>query len=151
VVIDDDALNSCAFGSDPRGGVLATTRGLLESLDRLQLEGVLARQLAVLANPQRPAATVAVSLGRFVPGGLGEALMRRVVGAEHLVREDFDAVRFTRYPPGLASALETMAQGSTAVAHVNRRARDLWIVDPTGGAEKLEWPVGVRVDALREL
>jgi heat shock protein HtpX len=154
VIVDDSARNACGFGRRSHHGTLALTSGLLESLDRLQLEGVLARELTALSAKSRPAATTAVSLRRFLPRRMGDAVVQRVQGEERAVRDDFEAVRYTRYPPGLAAALATIDAGSPAVAGVNRAARHLWIVDPTESNDDHaadSWPVTLRVGALREL
>ena len=156
VIVDDAARNACGFGRRSHHGTLALTSGLVESVDRLQLEGVLARELTALSAKSRPAATTVVSLRRFLPRRMGDAMVQRVQGQERAVRDDFDAVRYTRFPPGLAAALSTIDTGSAAVAGVNRAARHLWIVDPSDESSSDEraddpWPVTVRVDALREL
>jgi hypothetical protein len=154
VIIDDPARNACAFGRRSQHGTLALTAGLVESLDRLQLEGVLARELTALSAKSRPAATAAVSLRRFMPRRMGDAVVQRVQGDERAVRDDFEAVRYTRYPPGLAAALAIIDDGPSAVAGANRAAHHLWIVDPTDTSDDRTadtWPVNLRVDALREL
>ena len=153
-IVEDPARNACGFGRRSHHGTLALTSGLLESLDRLQLEGVLARELTALSAKSRPAATTAVSLRRFLPRRMGDAVVQRVQGEERAVRDDFEAVRYTRYPPGLAAALATISAGSPAVAGVNRAARHVWIVDPAESSDDRAadpWPVTLRVDVLREL
>ena len=156
VIVDDPARNACGFGRRAHHSTLALTSGLVDNVDRLQLEGVLARELTALSAKSRPAATAVVSLRRFLPRGMGDAIVQRVQGEERSVRDDFDAVRYTRYPPGLAAALATIDAGPSAVAGANRAARHLWIVDPTTTSSSDEpsadpWPVNLRVDALREL
>ena len=155
VVIDDPARNACGFGRHAHHGTMALTSGLLDTLDRLQLEGVLARELTALSAKSRPAATTVVSVRRFLPRRMGDNAVRRVQGDERAVRDDFEAVRYTRYPPGLAAALATIDGGTALVAGANRAARHLWLVDPIDpsgdeGASE-DWPVNMRVAALREL
>jgi heat shock protein HtpX len=155
VIVDDPARNACGFGRHAHHGTLALTSGLVENLDRLQLEAVLARELTSLSAKSRPAATTAVSLRRVLPRRMGDNLVRRVQGDEVAVREDFEAVRYTRYPPGLAAALATIEAGTSTVVGANRAARHLWLVDPTESAGEQDagegWPVNMRVAALREL
>ena len=154
VIVEDPARNACAFGRRSHHGTLALTAGLVESLDRLQLEGVLARELTALSDKSRPAATAVVSLRRFLPRRMGDSVVQRVQGDERAVRDDFEAVRYTRYPPGLAAALATIDGGPSVVNGANRAARHLWIVDPTDTSDERAadaWPVNLRVDALREL
>ena len=49
-VIDDTAPNAFATGRDPRHASIAVTRGLLEKLDRTELEGVIAHELSHVGN-----------------------------------------------------------------------------------------------------
>jgi heat shock protein HtpX len=155
VIVDDSARNACGFGRHAHHGTMALTSGLVESLDRMQLEAVLARELTALASKSRPAATTVVSLRRLLPRRMGDNLVRRVQGDEVAVREDFEAVRYTRYPPGLAAALATVEGGTSIVEGANRAARHLWLVDPTESTGEQGagdgWPVNMRVAALREL
>lgn len=49
-VIDDTALNAFATGRDPKHAVVCATTGLLQKLDRAELEGVVAHELAHIKN-----------------------------------------------------------------------------------------------------
>ena len=49
-VIDDSAPNAFATGRDPRHASIAVTRGLLDKLDRTELEGVLAHEMSHVVN-----------------------------------------------------------------------------------------------------
>lgn len=49
-VIDDSAPNAFATGRDPRHASVAVTRGLLDKLDRTELEGVIAHELCHVGN-----------------------------------------------------------------------------------------------------
>jgi len=49
-VIDDTAPNAFATGRDPKHASIAVTRGLLEKLDRTELEGVLAHEMSHVVN-----------------------------------------------------------------------------------------------------
>ena len=49
-LIDDSAPNAFATGRDPRHASIAVTRGLLDKLDRTELEGVLAHELSHVVN-----------------------------------------------------------------------------------------------------
>jgi len=49
-VIDDSAPNAFATGRDPKHASIAVTRGLLDKLDRTELEGVLAHELSHVVN-----------------------------------------------------------------------------------------------------
>lgn len=49
-IIHDTALNAFAAGRDPEHAVLAVTAGLLDKLDRLELEGVVAHEMSHIKN-----------------------------------------------------------------------------------------------------
>jgi heat shock protein HtpX len=49
-VIEDDAMNAFATGRDPKHGVVCATTGLLKRLDRPEIEGVVAHELAHIQN-----------------------------------------------------------------------------------------------------
>jgi heat shock protein HtpX len=49
-VIDDSSPNAFATGRDPKHSSVAVTKGLLESMNRLELEGVLAHELSHIKN-----------------------------------------------------------------------------------------------------
>jgi heat shock protein HtpX len=50
MVMETDALNAFATGSRPDKGTIAVTRGLLNSLNRDELQGVIAHEMSHLAN-----------------------------------------------------------------------------------------------------
>ncbi len=49
-VIDDSALNAFATGRDPEHAAITVTTGLLKSMNRLELEGVLAHEMSHIKN-----------------------------------------------------------------------------------------------------
>ncbi len=49
-VIDDTAMNAFATGRDPKHGVVCATTGLLSRLDRSEIEGVVAHEIAHIKN-----------------------------------------------------------------------------------------------------
>jgi heat shock protein HtpX len=66
-VIDTPAANALSVGRDPRHASIAVTRGLLERLDREELQGVVAHELAHVANfDSRHAVLVAFMVGAVV-------------------------------------------------------------------------------------
>ena len=49
-IMEEDQPNAFATGRDPKHGVIAVTTGLLKELDRVELEGVIAHELAHIGN-----------------------------------------------------------------------------------------------------
>ena len=49
-VIDDTAMNAFATGRDPQHAVICATTGLLDKLDRTELEGVISHELSHVGN-----------------------------------------------------------------------------------------------------
>lgn len=74
-VIDDTALNAFATGRDPDHAVICATTGLLEKLNRTELEGVIGHELSHVANyDTRLLAVVTVLVGLITL--LGDWLLR---------------------------------------------------------------------------
>ena len=61
-VIDDVAPNAFATGRNPKHGAIAVTTGLLDMMDRVELEGVLAHELSHIKNNDILVATMAVTM-----------------------------------------------------------------------------------------
>ncbi len=61
-IIDDASPNAFATGTSPEKAAVAVTRGLLESLERYELEGVIAHEMAHVRNYDIRLATIAVAL-----------------------------------------------------------------------------------------
>lgn len=61
-IIDDVSPNAFATGTSPEKSAVAVTRGLLESLERYELEGVIAHEMAHVRNYDIRLATIAVAL-----------------------------------------------------------------------------------------
>ncbi len=49
-ILDDDSLNAFATGRDPQHASVALTKGIIQKLDRAELEGVVAHELAHVEN-----------------------------------------------------------------------------------------------------
>jgi heat shock protein HtpX len=167
-VVEDDVLEALVLGRRRRAAVLVVTSGLADSLDPVQLEGVLAHELVHVKCadivPATMAAAVALPVVTVLPGMAN--LVHGLSGRGREFRTDQLAVSVTRYPPGLRQALALMIEGpvpqpSSALAGrgVALVSRWLWTVSlpdasgarrsQGGAAGGLDDPA-VRIAALDE-
>jgi heat shock protein HtpX len=65
-IIDDEAPNAFATGRDPKHAAIAVTTGLLEKMNRIELEGVIAHELSHIKNYDILVSTLAVTLVGFI-------------------------------------------------------------------------------------
>ena len=65
-IIDTDVPNAFAAGRNPENASITVTRGLLDRLDRLELEGVIAHEMSHIKNYDVLLATVAVVLAGVI-------------------------------------------------------------------------------------
>jgi heat shock protein HtpX len=61
-IVEDDAPNAFATGRDPKHAAVAVTTGLVEKMNRIELEGVLAHELSHIKNYDILVSTIAVTL-----------------------------------------------------------------------------------------
>jgi len=61
-IIEDTAPNAFATGRNPKNSVICVTRGLMQKLDREELEGVIAHEMSHIRNYDILLATVAVTM-----------------------------------------------------------------------------------------
>lgn len=202
-VIDDSAPNAFATGRDPNHAVICATTGILEKLDRSELEGVMAHELSHIKNfDVRLMTVVAVMIGTltllgdwffrsmwwgggrrsrdseggnaqaiFFVIGLVFAILAPIIGqliqlAISRRREflaDASGALITRYPEGLARALEKISADREPLEATNRATAHLYIVSPfranvRGEQGQINWftklfmthpPVEERIKALR--
>ncbi|MBV9659997.1 MAG: M48 family metalloprotease [Acidimicrobiales bacterium] len=149
-VVESSGLNALAAGTNPSKAVLAVTSGLLEQLDRIELEAVLAEQLYLIRHGETLPGTVLAAAY-----GIGRPL---ALAADADAGADQGAISLTRYPPALASALEKIeSQGAEVVGQPTYMSH-LWMVDPqpsssgsSGSSGRGRLALRERVEALREL
>jgi heat shock protein HtpX len=203
-IVQDHAPNAFATGRNPRHAAIAVTTGLLDKMNRVELEGVLAHELSHIKNYDILVSTLAVTMVGAItiasdmairmmwftggrrdnsdrggnPAGailalfgfillalspLIAQLMHFAVSRNRESLADVSAVKMTRYPPGLISALEKLKEDQTVVGSASRATAHLWIEQPTARtAEEGELsrinrlfdthpPLDERIAALREL
>lgn len=194
-LIDSAALNAFATGRDPEHASIAVTRGLLEHLDRSELEGVLAHELAHVQNYDiRFATLVAIFVGFIVilsdlvlratwwgggrsrdersGGGQLQAalaivgllmlllsplvtqLIQLAISRQREYLADSSGALLTRYPEGLARALEKISH-SPPLKQAGRATAHLFIANPFRGAKVTRLfathpPISERIRRLRE-
>jgi len=193
-VIDNPSPNAFATGRNPRKGVVCVTTGLLEKLDRLELEGVIAHELAHIRNYDMLfMSMVVVMIGAIAlisdvglrymfwggrgrdreGGGSNPALMlvglalailapifasmlQLAISRRREFLADATAALITRYPEGLAAALEKIGVDRSQAPLGNRATAHLYIANPLreGGMSRLfstHPPIEERVAALRRM
>ena len=152
-VIDDAAPNSFATGRSPAHAAIVVTTGLLQKLSRMELEGILAHELSHIRSNDtlvNSLGTALVGLPLMPAGPLAGRVLGALVGRGRERDADIGGVRLTRYPPGLAAALEKVRRDSPDALPVSRATAHLWIsspLDADDGAARLE----ARIAALRDM
>jgi len=170
-VIQDKVPNAFATGRNKDHAVIAVTSGLLEILNKTELEGVIAHELSHIGNKDILLQTVVVILVGFVTllsdlflrislfgggnrdskGGGQLQIILIIVGVVFAILSPFVAVLIqlaisrkrefladasgtllTRYPEGLASALEKISQHGGKMKKANHATAHLYISDPFG-------------------
>ncbi len=104
-VMVDDVPNACALGRDARRSDIVVTTGLLRRLDPIQLEGVIAHELAHVKRGDNGVSCVGVTIATLFGG---ETMLRRCVGENREYRADVIGASAVRYPRGLLEALRIM-------------------------------------------
>ena len=152
-LIDDDGPNSFATGRSPTHAAIVVTTGLLQNLSRMELEGVLAHELSHIRSNDilvTSLGTALVGLPLMPAGPLAGRMLAALVGRGRERDADLGGVRLTRYPPGLAAALEKVRRDGPSALPASRATAHLWIsspLDTEAGAGRLE----ERIAALRDM
>ncbi len=194
-VISDPAPNAFATGRDPEHAAIAVTTGLLEKLDKPELEGVISHEMSHIGNYDIRLMTIVVVLVGVVAllsnwflrwsfwGGLGRrqsrgggqiGLILILVGivfailapiAAYLIQlavsrkreflADASGALMTRYPEGLASALEKISQDRNILRRTTKATAHLYIANPlkkkVSSLFMTHPPVRERIIALKKM
>ncbi|MHB1138185.1 MAG: M48 family metalloprotease [Microthrixaceae bacterium] len=157
VLVRDELTMNALVAADAEGATLVLTRGLVDGLGRVELEGVLANLLGRQRDGSARYATVVTAL--YGVGGRSARTLLRGLGDQRAVRSDLAAVDMTRYPPGLIAALGEMTRVGTEVPGVSDRSMPLWLAPPVASPGALDaslaastmQPLALRIAVLEEL
>lgn len=179
-IIDDTALNAFATGRDPQHAYLAITSGLLEKLDKTELEGVMAHELSHVKNLDIRLQSIVVALiglialisdifirstlfgrrsrrseerggGVFMLLGIVLAilspiiakLMQMAISRQREYLADASGALLTRYPEGLARALEKIRDDKEPLEAANKATAHLYIENPLRNEQGMKWMNGL--------
>jgi heat shock protein HtpX len=200
-VIDDTAPNAFAAGRDPQHAVIVVTKGLLEKLDKQEIEGVISHELSHIKDYDIRLMTIVVVLAGLVvlmsdlflrwtfysprgsrrsSSGQGSGQAQAIILVIALVlallapicaqlikfsisrkREflaDAEGAMMTRYPEGLARALEKISADQEPLEVANKATAHLYIANPLKGKGQENFlarmfsthpPIEERIAALR--
>lgn len=166
-IINDPSPNALATGRDPKHSSVAVTTGLIKTMNRQEMEGVLAHEMSHIGNFDIRVMTIVVVLvgtimllsdlmlrsmwlrGRgnrdsqqiqmvLILLGLVLAilspflaqLIKLAVSRSREYLADASAALLTRYPEGLASALEKIAAHDRPMAKANHATAHLFLANP---------------------
>jgi heat shock protein HtpX len=196
-IIDDSAPNAFATGRDPKHSVICVTTGILDKLNKIELEGVIAHELSHIRNYDirlMGIVTILVGLvalladfftrslwygnrhreennnaqGIFLVIGVILAVLSPIIAtliqlAISRKREflaDASGSLLTRYPEGLASALEKISKDKEPLEVANNATAHLYISNPFKGKIQGSWlaklfnthpPIEERIKILRSM
>jgi heat shock protein HtpX len=197
-IIPEMQPNAFATGRNAKHAVVAVTQGLLNRLDKSELQGVLAHEISHIGNKDMLLATIVAILAGLIAilanfflrisfwGGerrsdnrdnnagaimmilgilaavlapIAATLVQLAISRKREFLADADGVLLTRYPEGLASALEKISSDPTPMRITNDATASLFIDSPYRGRQKTNWfaklfmthpPIDERIKALRE-
>ena len=179
-IINSSQPNAFATGRDANHAVIAVTTGLLEQLERIELEGVIAHELSHIGNRDMLLSTIIVVLVGVVTiitnlffrmsfygrrdsrdsrgkGQLGAILflvailfavlaplfanlLRLAISRKREFLADASGALLTRYPEGLARALEKISSDPHPLRTASNATAHLYIVNPFRGKEVASRP-----------
>lgn len=196
-VIEENAPNAFATGRNAENAVIAVTRGLLDRLNRSELEGVVAHELSHIGNKDILLSTLIVVLVGLIAmlssfflrwtffggrrrssqeGGQMQAvimvvalilallspliatLIKLAISRKREFLADASGALLTRYPDGLARALEKISKDPIPMRTANNATAHLYIASPFKGKQRQSWltklflthpPIEERLKALK--
>ena len=192
-IIDDPMPNAFATGRNPQNGAVAVTKGILPLLNKSELEGVIAHELAHIANRdtlimtvvsvlaglismasnflafgggnsgERNPALIALAIAASIIAPFAAMLVQLSISRRREFLADASGALITKYPQGLASALQKISNFSQPMRNANPATAHMYISSPFGnqlsgsGQEQVSFmkklfmthpPTQERVDAL---
>ena len=200
-IIDDPALNAFATGRDPNRASVAITSGLLQKLNRDELQGVIGHEISHIKNRdvllmalcsvllgtivilawfasrmmlfggmrgnRRSSSSgggyagliiIAVAILLMILAPIAAQLIYFAVSRKREYLADASGALYTRYPEGLASALEKLAGSTTEVKSANQALAPMYTVNPfrSGGRAASDLtsthpPISERIRILRSM
>lgn len=167
-IINDPALNAFATGRDPNHAIVAATTGLLETMDKQELEGVMAHELghvknydirvsmiafalvaavAIMADMMLRASFYGRSFSRDERSSAGAVMMvlslvamilapivasmiQLAISRRREYLADATGAMTTRYPEGLARALEKIRDQGSTLKRQNASTAHFFIANP---------------------
>jgi len=196
-IIPESQPNAFATGRDANHAVVALTQGIINKLNKTELEGVIAHELSHIGNKDMLLVTVVAILAGVIAmasnmflrvsywgGGrdrdsdnnkagavlavlgiiaailapLAASLIQLSISRKREFLADASGALLTRYPEGLASALEKISADATPMKITNNATSSLYISSPFKGKQTANWfvklfmthpPVEERIRALR--
>ena len=189
-LMNDPAMNAFATGRNPEHAVVALTTGIVERLEKRELEGVIAHELSHIGNRDILLGTVVVVLVGFISiladmfrhsmffgGGdndnrngvsviiglvlsllapFSAMLIQLAISRKREFLADSSGALLTRYPEGLASALEKISADPRPLKTASRATAHMFISSPFKGKKFMKLmathpPADIRIKTLRNM
>lgn len=189
-VIDNEDINAFATGRNPEHGVIVVTTGLLEKLDRDEIEGVVAHEMSHIRNydilfaslvavligiiaivaqlalrsmwyrggddDKRSGILVIIGLIFAILAPISAKLVQLAISRKREYLADASGAHLTRYPVGLAEALEKIQNQNKGRIKTSDAVSHLFISNPKLGIKASSLfsthpPIEDRIKKLRSM